>query len=50
MSDPKPQPYAVPTLEKFGTFRDITRQGRYGPVDGAVLHGDGCTFQPTRCS
>lgn len=43
--------YVKPELTKFGTFREITLQGRYGPVDGAAIRGDGCTFQQgTRCS
>jgi hypothetical protein len=42
--------YQKPELTRFGTFREITLQGRYGPSDGAVLHGDGCTYTPTRCS
>jgi hypothetical protein len=43
--------YKTPELTKFGTFREITLQGRFGAVDGAARRGDGCTFQPgTRCS
>ena len=43
--------YQTPQLTKFGTFRDITLTGRYGPVDGASIKGDGCTRNPNgRCS
>ncbi len=43
--------YQTPELTKFGTFREITLQGRYGLTDGAVRHGDGCTYNPNaRCS
>jgi hypothetical protein len=43
--------YKTPELTKFGTFREITLQGRFGVTDGASRRGDGCTFQPgTRCS
>jgi hypothetical protein len=43
--------YSSPRLTRFGTFREITLQGKYGPNDGAVLRGDGCTFNPNvRCS
>jgi hypothetical protein len=43
--------YKTPELTKFGTFREITLQGRFGVTDGAARRGDGCTFQPgTRCS
>ena len=43
--------YKSPELTKFGTFREVTLQGKYGVVDGAVTRNDGCYFanQP-RCS
>jgi hypothetical protein len=43
--------YQAPQLTKFGTFRDITLTGKYGPIDGATIKGDGCTFNSNgRCS
>jgi len=37
-------PYARPSLERFGTFREITRQGFSGNVDGGLILGpDGST-------
>jgi hypothetical protein len=43
--------YEKPKVIRFGTFRELTHQGRFGPDDGAVLHGDGCTMDRTpRCS
>lgn len=43
--------YQKPALTKFGTFREITLQGRYGPLDGAAVRNDGCTYDPnSRCS
>jgi hypothetical protein len=45
--------YKAPELTRFGSFREITLTGRYGPNDGAVVLGDGCTFTGpppvTRC-
>jgi hypothetical protein len=44
--------YKSPELTKFGTFREITLQGRYGVADGAFTRNDGCVFgDPSgRCS
>lgn len=43
--------YEKPQLTKFGTFREITLQGRYGPLDGGAVRNDGCTLDPSaRCS
>ncbi len=42
--------YKSPELKKLGTFREVTRTGNTGPVDGAMFHGDGCTFTGGRCS
>lgn len=42
--------YKSPELKKLGTFREVTKTGNQGPNDGAVLHGDGCSFTSPRCS
>lgn len=43
--------YQTPELSKFGTFREITLQGKYGVLDGAARRNDGCTYDPSgRCS
>ncbi|MGQ0538907.1 MAG: lasso RiPP family leader peptide-containing protein [Gemmatimonadaceae bacterium] len=43
--------YKSPELKKLGTFREVTRAGFSGPLDGAALHNDGCTFSTSgRCS
>jgi len=43
--------YKSPELKKLGTFREVTKTGNQGPIDGALVRGDGCTFQPGgRCS
>lgn len=43
--------YKMPELTKFGTLREITRQGRYGTLDGASTRNDGCTYDASaRCS
>lgn len=43
--------YQSPELSKFGTFREITLQGKYGILDGAARRNDGCTYDPSgRCS
>jgi hypothetical protein len=43
--------YQSPELTKFGTFREITLQGKYGIKDGAARRNDGCTYDPSgRCS
>lgn len=38
--------YDRPTLQKFGTFRELTKLGNDGASDGATVHGigtsDGC--------
>ena len=31
--------YAKPSVQRFGTFRDLTRQGFDGAVDGASFGG-----------
>jgi hypothetical protein len=37
-------PYRSPVLERFGTFREITREGFVGNVDGGLILGpDGST-------
>lgn len=37
-------PYRRPSLERFGTFREITREGFVGNVDGGLILGpDGST-------
>ncbi len=37
-------PYQSPLLERFGTFREITREGFTGNVDGGLILGpDGST-------
>ena len=37
-------PYQTPRLERFGTFREITREGFSGNVDGGLILGpDGST-------
>jgi hypothetical protein len=37
-------PYHTPRLERFGTFREITREGFTGNVDGGLILGtDGST-------
>ena len=44
--------YSTPELTKLGTFREITLQGRFGPLDGAAVRNDGCYYlkSPNRCS
>lgn len=42
--------YSSPELTRFGTFREITLQGKYGPEDGAPVRGDGCRYDGQRCS
>lgn len=32
-------PYQSPRLERFGTFREITREGFVGNVDGGLILG-----------
>ena len=41
--------YEKPTLVVFGTFRELTQQGRFGVLDGAAVRNDGCTYTG-RCS
>ena len=37
-------PYQAPRLERFGTFREVTRQGFTGNLDGGLILGpDGST-------
>lgn len=39
-----PVAYARPTVQRFGTFREMTRQGFSGNVDGGLILGpDGST-------
>jgi hypothetical protein len=42
--------YEKPKVTRFGTLRELTHQGRFGPVDGATVHGDGCRYDGERCS
>ncbi len=37
-------PYRSPNLQRFGTFREITREGFVGNLDGGLILGpDGST-------
>ena len=38
--------YAAPRLERFGTFREITRQGFSGNTDGGLILGPDGTTTP----
>lgn len=38
--------YQAPRLERFGTFREITRQGFVGNVDGGLILGSDGTSSP----
>lgn len=43
--------YQKPELTQFGTFRELTKQGKYGVLDGAAVRNDGCTYDTSgRCS
>lgn len=42
--------YKSPELKKLGTFREITKAGTSGPLDGAAMFNDGCTYTGARCS
>jgi hypothetical protein len=38
------RPYAKPLVQRFGTFREITREGFTGTLDGGLILGpDGNT-------
>ena len=38
------RPYQAPRLERFGTFREVTREGFSGNLDGGLILGpDGST-------
>lgn len=37
--------YQKPTLEKYGSFRDLTLIGLTGAADGATQYGNGCEFR-----
>ena len=39
-------PYTTPRLERFGTFREITRQGFTGNNDGGLILGPDGTTTP----
>ena len=39
-------PYQTPRLERFGTFREITRQGFTGNNDGGLILGPDGTSAP----
>lgn len=39
-------PYTKPTLQRFGTFREITREGFVGNVDGGLILGPDGTTTP----
>ena len=34
---PQTQRYSKPSVQRFGTFRDLTRQGFHGAADGAMF-------------
>lgn len=38
--------YSKPRLHRFGTFREITRQGFVGNVDGGLILGPDSTTSP----
>ena len=38
--------YQTPTITRFGTFREITRQGFVGNVDGGLILGTDGTTTP----
>ena len=38
--------YQAPRLERFGTFREVTRQGFSGNVDGGLILGPDGTTTP----
>jgi len=40
------QPYSTPRVERFGTFREITRQGFSGNLDGGLILGPDGTTTP----
>jgi hypothetical protein len=41
---PTARPYARPAVHRFGTFREITREGFTGNLDGGLILGpDGST-------
>ena len=39
MTQPPARAYAAPRLQRFGTFREITREGFVGNVDGGLILG-----------
>ena len=46
MSLRQPGTYARPRVRRFGTFRDLTRQGFEGNTDGGLILGTDGTTTP----
>ena len=42
----EPREYQAPRLQRFGTFRQITREGFVGNVDGGLILGNDGTSSP----
>lgn len=46
MKKAQPGPYTKPVVERFGTFREITREGFSGNADGGLILGPGGITTP----